>query len=271
MSDEPTFDPRRKAAIRGLVVSNAAAHPGRAGGRKRAAVIATLVALALGISGGTVAYALGTGLLDPAPGAAPATTTPVPTVTSTPTPTPTQTSTPTTAGPAEDPADPSTWIIRFDGVGPLTLGAPFASQASGLPSVQDITDAICVDGQRNLSAPGGLHFVLVGAADGSAQTAAIELGNYGNGTDNRATTPRTAEGIGVSSTRDELLAAYPDIQRTGGYSDSVDYYGLTDGEGGWIVFGVMDDVVFEIQIGNDAVLPGGQRTVRAIPSERCPA
>jgi hypothetical protein len=33
----------------------------------------------------------------------------------------------------------------------------------------------------------------------------------------------------------------------------------------------MQDVVFEIQVGNDAVLPVGQGTVRAIPSERCPA
>lgn len=87
---EPTFDPRRKAAIRDLVVANAEAHPGRAGGRKRTALIATLVVLALSISGGTVAYALGTGLVDLTPAAAP-TATPTPTVTPTPTPTPTST------------------------------------------------------------------------------------------------------------------------------------------------------------------------------------
>jgi len=86
MSDEPTFDPRRKAAIRELVVDNAAAHPGRAGGRKRTALVAILVVLALTISGGSVAYALGTGLIDLTPAAAPS---PTPTVTATATPTPT--------------------------------------------------------------------------------------------------------------------------------------------------------------------------------------
>ncbi|MEV8213138.1 hypothetical protein [Leifsonia sp. NPDC077715] len=100
MNDEPTFDPRRKAAIRDLVVTNAAAHPGRAGGRKRTALVATLVVLALTISGGSVAYALGTGLLDPTPVAAPSPT-PTPTVTETATSTPTTTGTAVVAGESE--------------------------------------------------------------------------------------------------------------------------------------------------------------------------
>lgn len=87
---EPTFDPRRKAAIRDLIVTHAAAHPGPASGRKRAAVVTVLVVLALAISGGSVAYALGTGLLDPH-----SVTTATPTSTSTPTPAPTPTPTTT--------------------------------------------------------------------------------------------------------------------------------------------------------------------------------
>jgi len=270
MNDEPTFDPRRKAAIRDLVVANAAAHPGRAGGRKRTALVATLVVLALTISGGTVAYALGTGLLDPTPVAAPSPT-PTPVETPTPSPTPAPTPTPSPTTPAEDPADPSTWIIDFGGVGRVTLGTPFSSQSDALPGLQDVTDSICVDEQRTYLAPSRLRFTLVGAKDGSKRTAAIEFGNLGDGTDNRSTTPKTAAGIGISSTREELLAAYPDIQETGRYSDSVTYYGLTDGAGGWIAFAVMRDVVFEIQVGNEGVLPIGQGSVRAIPSERCPA
>jgi hypothetical protein len=270
MNDEPTFDPRRKAAIRNLVVTNAAAHPGRAGGRKRTALIVTLVLLAVSISGGSVAYALGTGLLDPTPVAAP-TQTPTPMQTETDTPTPTPTPTPTQTGPVQDPADPATWIIGFDGVGNARLGVPYSAQGDAFPGLQDVTDSICTAEQRAYLAPSRLRFTLVAAADGSGRTAAIEFGNFGDGTDNRSTTPKTAAGIGITSTREELLAAYPDIQQTGTYSDKVVYYGLTDGQGDWIVFGVMQDVVFEIQIGNDAVLPVGQGTVRAIPSERCPA
>lgn len=266
--NEPTFDPRRKAAIRHLVVANAEAHPGRAGGRKRTALIATLVVLALSISGGTVAYALGTGLLDPAPVTAPTAT---PTVTETPTATPTPTPTPTSAVPVQDPADPSTWLIRFDGVGPVSLGTPFREQHDALPAFADDTDPICVDYQSVLRSPRGLWFYFIGAADQSGRTATIELGNLGSPGADNSDSPRTPEGIGIGSTVGELLAAYPGIERTGGYSDTVDYYGLTDDRGGWIVFAVMGDAVWDIQVGNEAVLPSGMNTVRSIPPEHCPA
>lgn len=267
MSTEPTFDPRRKAAIRDLVVTHAAAtQPGTA--RKRTALIVALVLLAVSISGGTVAYALGTGLLDPAPVA---TATPTPTPTPTPTETPTPTSTPTTVAPVEDPADPSTWTIRFDGVGPVSLGTPVQDQHPAIPAFSDTTDPICVPQLAVLVSPDNLRFTFVGAADGSGRTAAIEFGNYGNGSDDRATTPKTAEGIGISSTADELLGAYPNIQKTGTYGDIVTFYGLTDDQGGWIVFSVMNGAVTDIQLGNEADLPIGQGTVKAIPSERCPA
>ncbi|WP_374009366.1 hypothetical protein [Leifsonia sp. LS-T14] len=271
MNDEPTFDPRRKAAIRDLVVSNAAAHPGRAGGRKRTALVVTLVLLAVSISGGGVAYALGTGLLDPKPVAAP-TETPTPTPTPTATPAPTSTPTPTATAPVQDPADPSTWVIGFESVGPVALGTPFRSQHDAVPTFADVTDSICVDVQAVLQSPTNLWFYAIGAQDDSGRTATIEFGNLGvPDRDDRAVTPKTPEGIGISSTLAELMAAYPGIERTGGYSDSVDYYGLTDGHGGWIVFAVMRDVVWSIQVGNQAVLPYGMNSVRAIPPEHCPA
>ncbi|WP_199245835.1 hypothetical protein [Leifsonia sp. AG29] len=281
MSDEPTFDPRRKAAIRELVVSNAEAHPGRANGRKRTALVAGLVVLALSISGGTVAYAFGTGLIDLPPGTAPtATTTPPPTATPTPTPTPTPTATPTPipthTEPAEDPADPSTWIIGFDGVGPFRLGQTFGSQAHEAPGFVDRTDAICTDSYLWLRSTAS-SIGLVGATDGSQRTAAIEVGS--SGWPDRATSPATAEGIGVGSTYEELQAAYPGIQQTGSYADISYYFGLTDGKGGWIVFNVvrnssderLNDKVAAIQIANEAVMPVENGSVRTMPSERCPA
>lgn len=271
MNDEPTFDPRRRAAIRDLVVENAAAHPGRAGGRKRTALVVTLVVLAVSISGGTVAYALGAGLLDPTSVATPKQTpTQTPTETETVTPTPPPTSTPTPE-PVQDPADPATWIIGFDRVGAATLGAPYSAQADAFPGFKDVTDSICLSEQRIYLAPSRLGFALVAASDGSGRTAAIEFGDYGTEIDNRSTSPKTSAGIGIGSTRAELLAAYPDIQKTGAYSETTTYYGLTNGAGGWMVFVVTNDVVGGIQIGNDAVLPFGQGSVHTVPSERCPA
>jgi len=274
MSDEPTFDPRRKAAIRELVVDNAAAHPGRAGGRKRTALVATLVVLALTISGGSVAYALGTGLIDFTPIAAPS---PTPTVTPTPTPTPTPTSTPTPAVPVQDPADPSTWVIGFDGAGPLRLGPPLATQTAELPDFVDKTDPLCTGSYAWLTSPNGSRVGLVAGSDGSDRTAAIILGS--DGYPDLPTSPTTAAGIGVGSTLEQLQAAYPDIQLTGSYAETVYYYGITDGAGGWIVFSVLrnypddrlNDKVTAVQIANESELPAENGSVKTMPHERCPA
>ncbi|MDR6971866.1 hypothetical protein [Leifsonia shinshuensis] len=151
MSTEPTFDPRRKAAIRDLVVANAAAHPGRAGGRKRTALVASLVVIALTISGGTVAYALGTGLLDPAPVAAP---TPSPTPTPTATPTPTSTPTPTAELPVPAGSDQAInactvlgRMFQVDGASEAETKAN--AQARGAVVVADATAARNADPQWN--------------------------------------------------------------------------------------------------------------------------
>lgn len=268
---EPTFDPRRKAAIRDLIVQNAATR-GRVLGRKRTAFVVTLVLLAVGISGGGVAYALGTGLIDPAPVAAPSpTATPAPTATPTPTPTATPTPTPTPTS-TMDPADPSTWTIGFDGVGPVTLGPTPAEQRATLPAFSDETEPICVDELATLTSPAGLRFTFVLAADGSGRTAAIEFGNLGtSGADDRASTPRTTQGIGVGSTLDELLTAYPGIAQTSSYNGSSFTYALTDGRGRWIAFMLINDVVTDIQLADTGMLPRGQGRADSIPSERCPA
>ncbi|GIT78911.1 hypothetical protein LLS1_05800 [Leifsonia sp. LS1] len=254
---EPTFDPRRKAAIRDLIVTTAATQ--RAGrGRKRTAFVVTLVLLAVGISGGGVAYALSTGLLDPVPVASPTPTlvpTPTPTETPTPTPTPTPTST-------LDPADPATWTIGFDGVGPVKLGLPLTEVNGVTPTMSDETYDICRPAQLDLVAPDGLSLTAFETTASGDQVGNIHVGfNFDVGGDKTLATPRTDRGIGIGSTTAELLAAYPGIPLTGSYGDVANYYGIDGGHGTWIVFGTLHDKVNAITVGPSST----------IPSEYCPA
>lgn len=257
MNGDPTFDPRRKAAIRELIVTTAA--DGRYGrARKHTALVAALVLVALAISGGSVAYALGTGILAPAAA-------PTPTATPSPTPTPTPSGTPTTPPPAstrapvaEDPADPSTWRIDFDRIGPVTLGRPLPEVKGELSAFPDVTDPKCLPSSLYLKLPDRVMLRMLDDVDFTSTAQTIELlGRPGN---QIALSPKTAEGIGLGSTADELFATYPNLFKTYVYSETAVQYTLSRGDGGRIVFYVINGEVQVIDIGADAV----------IPSERCP-
>ena len=205
--------------------------------------------------------------LGPSPTAPPSpTTTPIPTTT------PAPTAPPAAPAPEDDPSDPRTWVIGFDGVGPVKLGTSLEEQRQLLPTLEDVTDPLCVPGYLDLVAPSGFTLRIVAGQNQPTTTAAITFGNGSPIADDRASSPTTAEGIGIDSTRADLLATYPDIEKTGQYqSDDYPYYGMTDGSGGWIVFALIDDQVSTIQVANESVLPLENRTVMTIPSERCPA
>ena len=259
MNGEPTFDPRRKAAIRDLVVTTAA--DGRYGrARKRTALVVTLVLVALGISGGSVAYALGTGILAPASAPAPTPTpSPTDTATPTPTPTPTATATPTTA---LDTADPSTWTIGFEGIGPITLGMRMTDVTAAAPTFSDVTYDICRPGQFDLEAPDRLVISAFDTHDAPGIVGDLDVRSHASA-DGRSSlaTPRTDRGIGIGSSAQDLFTAYPGIPKTGTYNGIDDYYGLNDGAGTWIVFEVVDGTVDRITVGPASTMA----------SEYCPA
>ena len=254
MNDEPTFDPRRRAAIRDLIVANAEANPGRASGRKRTALIAMLVVLAVSISGGTVAYALGTGLIDLQPVAVPSAT-PTPTPTPTVTPTPTATPPDTGTSPVRSPDDPADWTIGFDGMGPLTLGSPMSDVPDRLPGWSDQTGDQCRPRNLRFLDPQGLHVSLF-AQDAQKLTVSEVLVGYTFSVDGERdiATPHTAEGIGIGSTKDELLSAYPGIATTRDYGTYAQY-GVQNDQGTWMVFMVIEDRVEWIQVGPFSNIP----------------
>lgn len=249
MNDKPVFDPDRDRAFRAMIVENARAEKSRPSLRARATLLIGLVLAAVLVSGGGVAMAL-TGIIW-IPVAAPA---PVETPSATPTPTPTPTATSAPA-PAPDPepavVDVSSWIIGFDGVGPIAFGGPMTDASASL----DTTDLVkydfgmqdCPADYRQLPAvprsyvgvdpdEAGVYDPAVGVV------IRIEVSNYPTDDDQQleAALPRTAEGISTGSTRAELVAAYPDLVEDDPVAGDA-IYSLTDASGHWLWFRVADE------------------------------
>lgn len=261
MNDKPVFDPDRDRAFRAMIVENARAEKSRPSLRARATLLIGLVIAAILVSGGGVAMAL-TGIIQ-IPVAAPA---PVEAPTATPTATPTPTPTPT-ATPATDPepvtADVSSWIIGFDGVGPIAFGGPMADASAAL----DTTDLLvydsgiedCLSDSRSVAGDPAASLSVDPDTTGTA-VGLITVASYvtQDGTQSTAALPATAEGITIGSTGAELLSAYPDLGDWQTRSGEPGYT-LDDGAGHRLWFSVdsASDLVQSIALSTPERLPFG--------------
>lgn len=149
-------------------------------------------------------------------------------------------------GAVADPAQPSTWTIGFDAVGPIVLGTPSTEQHAVLAAFEpEVAGDGC--GLDFVSTPSGLR-VGTGesAADGvtSVVLNAEVPAQVGAG-------PHTANGIGIGSTIDDLVKAYPDARKTSDMGEALITYAVTDASGHSIVFGAWrtDPAIATIQVG----------------------
>lgn len=134
--------------------------------------------------------------------------------------TPTPTDPPVSAD-DEDVTDPATWVIDDGVLGPIRLGAAFDDTLDELPEGWD-----AVPGCEGVAAWAGedagfdVYFV-----DGSAGIESIVVeGTLGD----PAGGPRTPVGVGLGSTRDEVLAAYPTASDVPATVGDATYLRLTD-------------------------------------------
>jgi len=147
---------------------------------------------------------------------------------------------------AADPAQPSTWTIGFDGVGPLVLGTPSTEQHDVLAAFEpEVAADGC--GLDFVSTPSGLR---VGTAESAADGVTSIVLNVDVPAE-ASPGPRTANGIGIGSTIDDLVKAYPDAHKTSGMGEGLITYAVTDASGHSIVFGAWrtDPAITTIQVG----------------------
>ncbi|GAB2459742.1 hypothetical protein HD599_001309 [Conyzicola lurida] len=149
--------------------------------------------------------------------------------------------------PQADPADPATWVISIEGVGPVEFGAPVAEETADLVAAYaDVSDLEACS-TLMFEAEGSPTIWLAPDLDGFV-SAILVTAETADG-DVSAGSPRTEEGIGIGSTRDELFEAYPVV--VDAVQDDVGYdtYSVEEFEGRWVHFDVgPDDTVIDIVV-----------------------
>ena len=154
----------------------------------------------------------------------------VPTESSTTTPTPSVTVDPASL---QNPADPTTWSISADGIGPARLGAKLADAMAATTAYVDLTDrSTCPNTRVPLlgtpAAPDGM--LLDTDANGTVIGIALD-----------ATGPTTAEGVGVGSLASAVTTTYPGGTAGTHGPSSLSNLWTVKGTPGWISYEVVLD------------------------------
>lgn len=143
-------------------------------------------------------------------------------------------STPTPSPESIDLSDPGSWLITFDGVGPLTVGGQLSEEGEAMTAFSEEPRDYCPRAIFNHST--GRAPSVWAMLDGDFETInAVVLPGRPDRMSPVDGSPKTVEGIGLGSSVAELLAAYPDISAPVASNNSL-VYAVNGGADRWIDF-----------------------------------
>lgn len=120
---------------------------------------------------------------------------------------------------SEDPDDPATWVITEAGMGPIALGMPFSDALTLMPSGTTNDPERCGWLAWWHAPAQDYNVYTAGSGDTSDVGPVNVVASEAWGDPTVAPGPRTASGIGVGSTVDDVRGEYPDAVEV---ADSID-------------------------------------------------
>lgn len=150
-----------------------------------------------------------------------------------------------------DLANPGTWLISADGIGPVLYGGAIADVRPSMTAFTEIPSDWC-GVARFRSEENGLAVLAMLSEDGSTIEGTF-VNRWGQSPAALAAAPRTAEGIGLGSSLSDLLSAYPTIslEHERATEPPTLFYAIRNANGSWLVFVVYEDVVGAIAVHNE--------------------
>jgi hypothetical protein len=140
-----------------------------------------------------------------------------------------------TVSQVQDPADPTTWVISAEGVGPARLGQSLTNVEAAFPGYVDVSDRNeCPNTLVTFLGPAGSTMAdspLLLVADETGSLIGIAVTYAG---------PQTVDGIGVGSTAEAVKTAYP-TAIPGSRGPTTEKNLLTvKGSPGWVSYEIAD-------------------------------
>jgi len=137
-----------------------------------------------------------------------------------------------------DPADPDSWLVTETGIGPIEIGGDFEGTLAEIRSTG--VGTFDCEGVAYGFADDNAYDILV-IEDGAEGSDGIAEVSIGWNSDTMGVGPRTAESLGLGSTKEQVLGAYEDATEQGSQILDHSYVTIPDNDGkSKLVFGYRD-------------------------------